>query len=355
VDIISCSLINTITLNHQVKFYKFEFQYSTNQHRPVMSNHPYLKFLLGTFGATYAARETWIWYNQKNLKKETVLITGGTSGIGLLIAKQMASEGATVVIWARDKKKLEEASTEIRKDGGKVYTYSVDVSDREAVYKTADIVRREVGDITILLNNAGIVRGATFLDSKDDDIKKTFDVNIISHYYTTRAFLPAMLKKGYGHIVTLSSAGGIIGGANLTDYSASKFATFGFHEALRVELRNMGHATKRWRNRGVQCTIVCPYFIATGMFDGVKDNNVPFLMPILTTEGVAKRTVSAIKRGDGLVILPAFPWLIFATRFLLPTKGYDYVMYDLMGCGKLMDGYSTTDRTEKSFEIKSKL
>lgn len=208
----------------------------------------YLKFLVATFGATYLAKELWIWYNSKSFKRETVLITGGTSGIGLLIAKQIAKEGATVIIWAREKQKLEETASEIRKEGGKVYIYSVDVSNRDQVYKTADIVRKEVGDVTMLINNAAIVRGSKFLDSKDDDIKKTFDVNIISHYYTTRAFLPSMLKKDYGHIVTISSAGGMIGGSNLTDYSATKFATFGFNEALRVELRNMGHTTKRIRN-----------------------------------------------------------------------------------------------------------
>lgn len=208
----------------------------------------YLKFLVGTFGATYLAKELWIWYNSKSFKKETVLITGGTSGIGLLIAKQIAKEGATVIIWARGKQALEDTARDIRKEGGKVFTYSVDVANKEQVYKTADLVRKEVGEVTILINNAAIVRGTKFMDSKDEDIQKTFDVNIMSHYYTTRAFLPSMLKRDYGHIVTISSAGGIIGGSNLTDYSATKFATFGFNEALRVELRNMGHTTKRIRN-----------------------------------------------------------------------------------------------------------
>lgn len=92
------------------------------------------------------------------------------------------------------------------------------------------------------------------------------------------------------------------------------------------------------------------------MFENVKDNNVPFFMPILTPEIVAKKTITAIKRGDGMVVLPYFPWFVFLLRFLLPTKGFDYIMYDVAGCGKLMDNYSgITSRTHKDFEIKSKL
>lgn len=132
----------------------------------------------------------------------------------------------------------------------------VDISDRRNVYKNADLVKNEIGTVDVLINNAGIVTGNTFLDCPDHMIEKTFQVNMLSHYWvqcsflclcfviyldcfpqTTKAFLPDMLKKGKGHIVTMSSLTGMLGTYKCTDYSASKFATMGFHESLLTELK----------------------------------------------------------------------------------------------------------------------
>eukprot|EP01080_Neovahlkampfia_damariscottae_P000502 gene502-8016_t len=315
----------------------------------------YFKWLLGAFGTSYLAREAWIWAHMKNLKNEIVLITGGTSGIGKEMAKMIAKEGATVVIWARDEKNLDKVQKEIKYEGGKCFTYSVDVGEREQIYKTAKLVQEEVGDVTMVILNAAIVRGVTFLDSKDDDIEKVMRVNAISHFWTVRAFLPSMLQKNHGHIVTVSSAGGMAGTSNLSDYAASKFAAFGFNESLRVELNNMGHASKRLDNSGVQATIICPYFINTGMFEGVKKNNFNFLMPILETKYVAKKSIKAIKRGDGQIIMPYFPTLIYLMRFLFPATVFDRLMYDVVGVGSTMNQFNQTTRTNKDFDVKSKL
>jgi all-trans-retinol dehydrogenase (NAD+) len=184
------------------------------------------------------------------------LITGGNSGIGELIAKKMAKMGSTIIIWARNLEESERVQKEIQAKGGKCYVYKVDVSIKEEVYKTADKVKKEVGDVTILINNAGVSSGKLFLESNDDEILKTFQINILSHIYTTRAFLPAMIRKDHGHLVTIASAGGIIGTSHLAgkrkklkfqDYGASKAAAIGFNEGIRAELREMGHSNKRFR------------------------------------------------------------------------------------------------------------
>src|SRR5699024_9406940 len=152
----------------------------------------------------------------------------------------------------------------------------VDVADRTAVADAA----KEAGPVDVLINNAGIVTGADLLDTTDEAIIRTFDVNTLALYWTTRAFLPAMRERDRGVIVTVSSAAGIAGVAKQTDYSASKFAAFGFTESLRNELRARGSA--------VSTVLVAPYYINTGMFDGVT-TTFPRLLPILDEDDVARR------------------------------------------------------------------
>ena len=148
--------------------------------------------------------------------------------------------------------------------------FACDVSDREQVYARADEVRAAAGDVDVLVNNAGVVSGRPLLELSDEAIERTFGVNTLALFWTTRAFLPAMKARGSGHVVTVASAAGLIGTARETDYAASKFAAVGFNEALRQELRRGAS--------GVRTTVVCPYYIDTGMFKGVK-TRFPFLLP----------------------------------------------------------------------------
>lgn len=127
-------------------------------------------------------------------------------------------------------------------------------------------------------------------------IEKTFQVNTISHFWTVKAFLPAMIKRNHGHIVTICSASAFVGVAGLCDYSASKWAAFGFDESLRFELQKNG-------NTGVRTTCVCPFFINTGMFEGVTSRLGP-LMPILEPDYVASMIIRSVKRGDTLLCMP---------------------------------------------------
>lgn len=115
----------------------------------------------------------------------------------------------------------------------------------------------------MLILNLGIVSGATLLDIPDEKIIKTMEVNAISNFWTVKSFLPEMMKANHGHVVTISSMAGLMGNHYLTDYSASKFASIGFHEALSIELQMGGYD-------GINKTLVCPWYIATGMFAGVS-------------------------------------------------------------------------------------
>lgn len=127
----------------------------------------------------------------KDVSNDTVLITGGASGLGRLMAKRFAKLGATVVIWDLNINGLEETTKMIeelrsKKDKvGKCHHYQVDISDRHKVYAAAERVKREVGDVSILINNAGIVTGKRFLECTDEQILKTFDVNALAHFWVS--------------------------------------------------------------------------------------------------------------------------------------------------------------------------
>jgi all-trans-retinol dehydrogenase (NAD+) len=260
---------------------------------------------------------------------QKILITGASSGIGKLMAETFAAEGALVIAWGLERVALEALDKEMNEKGLRCATYVCDVSRRDSVYDTAKRVIREHGPIDILINNAGVVSGRPLLEISDAEIELTFGVNALAPIWTTRAFLPAMIERGRGHIVTIASAAGLIGGPRLTDYAASKHAAVGFDDALRLELRHLGH-------RGIRTTLVCPFFISTGMFEGVKAATP--LFPILTPEYATRKIVQAIRRGRRRLLLPRTVGLVFIAR-LLPAPIFDWIAHALR-ITRSMDGFT---------------
>ncbi|XP_071524250.1 epidermal retinol dehydrogenase 2-like isoform X2 [Panulirus ornatus] len=246
---------------------------------------------------------------RKDVAGDVVLVTGGASGIGRLICLKMAARGAKIVTWDVNTADNEETARLVVAAGGVCRPYSVDLCDRHAIYAAAAKVKQEVGKVDILINNAGIVTGKNFKDAPDDLIQKTFQVNIMSHFWTTKAFLGDMLASNKGHIVTVASLAGLAGVNKLADYCASKFAAVGFDESLRIELKVEGYD-------GVKTTAVCPYYISTGMFAGVTSKLVPILQP----DFVASETVDGILLNSPIVILPSFCRLLIILKYVLPQK-----------------------------------
>jgi len=256
------------------------------------------------------------------------LITGAASGIGRLMSVKIAARGAHVILWDIDDTGLKTVAEEIARAGNKVTTYHCDVTDREIVYKTAEQVNNDVGKVDILINNAGIVSGKPFLECTDEVLQRTMAVNTLAHFWTVKTFLPEMIRANSGHIVTIASAGGILGTAGLVDYSASKFAAFGFDEALRAELKK--------QRLNIHTTVVCPYFIKSEMFAGVK-TRFSFLLPILEPYYVSERIVKAIARKKRRVVMPALVYATWLLR-LLPVDTLDWVA-TLLGVHSAMDEF----------------
>jgi all-trans-retinol dehydrogenase (NAD+) len=182
--------------------------------------------------------------------------------------------------------------------------------------------------VDVLINNAGVVSGSPLLEIPDEQIERTMAVNALSLFWTTKAFLPAMIEQQRGHVVTIASAAGLVGTARQTDYAASKHAAVGFDEALRCELRHLGH-------RRILTTVVCPFYISTGMFEGVKSGS--FLLPILSPEDATDRIVAAIEKGRRRLFMPSTVPLTYLLR-LFPTAVFDWWMR-VLGVARSMDEF----------------
>jgi all-trans-retinol dehydrogenase (NAD+) len=245
---------------------------------------------------------------------KNVVITGGALGVGRQMAVKMARLGGRVVVYDVAVEALEAVVDEITAAGGEAYAYVCDVSNRREVYRIAGEVKARVGPVDIVVNNAGIISGRRLLEIPDERIEAVFGVNVLALYWVTKAFLPEMIERNSGHIVTMASAAGLLGVDRQTDYSASKHATIGFTESLRAELKRAGRT-------GIKTTIVEPFYVDTGMVKGVK-SRFPRLLPILKQEEVAAKVVRAVVQNQQEVMIPSMLKLVPVCR-VLPVSLFD--------------------------------
>jgi all-trans-retinol dehydrogenase (NAD+) len=265
-----------------------------------------------------------------DLSANICLVTGAGQGLGRLLALQLADCGASLVLWDIDGEKVHSVAEEVREKGREAHSYVVDCSKREEVYRCAKQVREEIGDVAVLVNNAGIVTGQRLMDAKDESIERTFAVNTLAHYWTVKAFLPWMVDNNYGYIVSIASVMAFQGVPKLSDYSASKAAALSFAESLRYELRQE-------KKTGITVTCICPYHIRTELFKGVT-TRFPSLMRTLTPEEVARRTVTAMADKQFIVVLPKIFYLAMFLKGFLPTESDDEIL-DVLGAGTGMNTF----------------
>jgi all-trans-retinol dehydrogenase (NAD+) len=248
-----------------------------------------------------------------------------------------ATRGATaVVLWDVNEKALASVSAEIEARGVKAHPFVVDISDRASVMATAKKVLASAGVPDVVINNAGVISGKRFLDLTESDITKTYAVNTLALYWTLQAFLPAMKKQDSGRLVTIASAGGLAGSATQTDYAGSKFAAVGFTESLRAELRD--------DSSGVSTLTVCPFYINTEMFDGVKSGSP--LLPIQDQHLSTTKILDAIESRKRELLLPGMVYTVRIFR-LLPTAVFDFLA-DAFGINKAMKTFRGRVPTRKN-------
>ena len=254
-----------------------------------------------------------------------VLVTGGGSGFGRLLACGAAQRGAgEVIVWDVSAERVQRTKAIIERHGRVARAGVVDVTNQAAIEMAAEAA----GQVDVLINNAGVVSGRPLLENSPESIERTLQVNLHSLFWVTRAFLPGMVARNYGSVVTIASAAGLIGPARMTDYSASKFGAVGFNESLRGELRTCA--------RGVNTLLVAPFYMNTGMFDGVK-TRFPLLLPILDPAKVAVATLNAIESGKPMLVEPWFVNSVALLR-LMPVKAFD-ALADFFGINAGMDEF----------------
>lgn len=275
------------------------------------------------------------WY-AKDVSGDVVLITGGGSGLGRAIALEYARLGSSIVLWdineagMRETRKLVEDEHAKRKtcDNQQIerklcLTYRVDVSDRSDVNKWAAQVVEDLNVgaqvdeprkyVSVLVNNAGIYHGLLLRDLKDEQIERIFKINIMSHFWTVRAFMPTMIEREKGHIVEIASMGGLGGFLKQVDYCATKFATVGFEESLSVELDYLGLASK------IRTTSVCPFFFDSNLFSGFNAKAAA----LMSTEHVAQEAVAAMRCNHSRVLIPKFSsYVQFVLRTIFTRQAY---------------------------------
>lgn len=259
------------------------------------------------------------------ISSKLVLITGGASGIGKLMGREVLRRGGKLVIWDLDKINLQKTLDEFQ-ELGEVYGHTVDITNTAWVKEMAGKLEAEIGGVDILINNAGIVYDGYFHENSPEKIEKTMKVNAIAPMQLAQTFLPGMMKNKNGHICNITSSAGLVSNPKMAVYAGSKWATTGWSDSLRLEMKQL--------KTGVGVTTVTPYYINTGMFAGVKSR-----IPILDQHKVSKKIISAIERNR---IYLSMPWSMRFVRFsqgLFPIWFYDWFVGGVIGVYKTMDDF----------------
>ncbi len=235
----------------------------------------------------------------RSLAGKRAVVTGGAMGIGLATVRRLVKEGVTVAIWDINDKAMAEVENEFKEVKDRVFIYKCDITKKEMVKESADKTKKDIGPVDILINNAGSAIGGRFCDKSLEQWDWLTQINLNSLYYTTYEFLPDMYERNTGHIVNVSSGAGVLGLANLAVYCATKFAVYGFTEALRIEAMT--------DKKNIVFSSIHPGLIKTGLFEGGKFNFLGNLIfPLLESHDKIGEVIvnKALKKNKVTVLRP---------------------------------------------------
>jgi short-subunit dehydrogenase len=274
-----------------------------------------------------------------DFRDKVVLITGGSRGLGLVLARQLAGLGAKLGLMARDEAELNRAADELRGQGARVSTTVGDLKDRVDIRRFVAEARRNLGPIDVLINNAGVIGVGPLEEMREEDFEVAMRTHFWASLYTALEVIPEMKGRRQGRIVNITSIGGKVAVPHMLPYTASKFAQVGLSAGLRAELAK----------DGIVVTTVVPGVMRTGShlnaeFKGHHDQEYAWFalgtgLPgfSVNAERAACRILAACARGDAECILtvPARVAVAFqgicpnlvedmaalANRFVMPKPG----------------------------------
>lgn len=248
-----------------------------------------------------------------NFSDKTVWITGASSGIGKALALAFAEKGSTIVLSARNTKKLEEVKAMCIAKAAPCLIVPMDVVDHDAIPSIADDVLHKLGKVDVLINNAGISQRSKVEETDLAIDKKIFDVNVFGAFAVTRAVLPSMIKRKSGNIVIISSIAGKIATPYRSAYAASKHAVIAWYESLRAEVYD----------RNIKVHVICPGYIKTDISINAvgKDGEPHGVMDNAQNEGMqveqcANEIIAAISAGKSEVLIGGKEkWYVLVKKF----------------------------------------
>jgi NAD(P)-dependent dehydrogenase (short-subunit alcohol dehydrogenase family) len=278
-------------------------------------------FLVATgLGAALASKEWLARRSEEDLTGQVALVTGGSRGLGYLIARELAREGCRVAICARDEAELTRAAASLEGQGAEVLALRCDVGDRADVARAVDEAERQFGPIDILVNNAGIIQAGPVAAMTHEDFARAMDVMYWGVVNPTLALLPRMRERRRGRIANITSIGGKVAVPHLLPYCAAKFAATGFSEGLRAELAGSG----------ISVTTIAPGLMRTGSyvnatFKGRQDQEFTWFslgdaLPVtsMDAERAARQIVRAVKRREVERVLTVPATLLARAHGLAP-------------------------------------
>jgi len=277
----------------------------------------------GGIGAVLGIREVFRRSKEVSFRDNVVIITGSSSGLGLQMARELASEGARLVICARDELRLERARQDLVKRNAEVLAIRCDVAVHDDIQHLIDATIARFGRIDVLICNAGVIQVGQFQSMQLEDFRQSMDIMFFGTLHPIMLALPHMRRLGRGRIALVTSIGGVISVPYLLPYNAAKFAAVGLGEGLRAELKD----------EGITVTTIVPGLMRTGSylnaeFSGGKSGRESMYrvfsamssLPLLTgsAEEAARAYIRAIRRGDALVMYPPQYDLISRIHGLAP-------------------------------------
>jgi uncharacterized protein len=245
-----------------------------------------------------------------DFRDRVIFISGASNGIGMQLAIDLSARGAVVVGCARSRDRLVDTLKEVRKRSPKSLMIACDIGDAEQVHGMMKKVLADFGRIDILINNAGIGMRKPFVDTPLETIEAIMRTNYLGAVYCAHEVLPAMIARGSGHIVNISSGAGLIGTLNMGGYCASKFAMNGWSESLYHELRPLG----------VNVSVVCPGPVST-QFDREFRDTEPKSPPqlFIGAQAVSQAVMRAIEKNQFEVVMPRWLALICVIKRFAPS------------------------------------
>ncbi len=251
---------------------------------------------------------------------KVVLISGGSRGLGLVIARQLAKEGARIALLARDEEELARAQIDLKGRGAETQTIVCDLTSRDQIAAAVNQVVSRFGRVDVLINNAGIIEVGPLEHMSREDFERSLAVHFWAPYELTMRIWPMMKKRGGGRIVNISSIGGKIAVPHLAPYCAGKFALTGFSDSVRAELAR----------DGIFVTTVAPGLMRTGshlnaQFKGEHDNEFAWFsfsnaMPgiSISAERAAAKIIATCRRAQPSLTLTYAARLAIAGNALAP-------------------------------------